>query len=59
MQMLGVVASINGQHVVRDRASASLEDAEQLGCRLAENLLTKGAQAIVGALRMYSRARSK
>jgi hydroxymethylbilane synthase len=49
LQMLGVVASIDGQHVVRDRASASLEDAEQLGCRLAENLLTKGAQAIVGA----------
>jgi hydroxymethylbilane synthase len=50
LQMLSVVASVNGQHVVRARDSASLEDAEQLGSRLAESLLTKGARPIVGAL---------
>jgi hydroxymethylbilane synthase len=50
LQMLSVVASVNGQDVVRARDSASLEDAEQLGSRLAESLLTKGARPIVGAL---------
>jgi hydroxymethylbilane synthase len=54
LQMLGVVASTDGQRVVRDRASSALEEAEQLGILLAESLLAKGAQAIVEGVRVMT-----
>jgi hydroxymethylbilane synthase len=43
----GLVASTDGTHMVRERASAGLDEAEELGSLLAEQLLTNGARELL------------
>jgi hydroxymethylbilane synthase len=50
LQMLGVVASTNGQELFRDQASAPAEQAAELGSQLAKRLLASGAGEILKAL---------
>jgi hydroxymethylbilane synthase len=50
LEMLGVVASTDGQQLFRDRASAPIEQAAELGVQLAERLLTSGASEILKVL---------
>jgi hydroxymethylbilane synthase len=47
LQMLGLVASLDGRKVFRDRVSGSRQKAEELGKQLAERLLAQGAQEVV------------
>jgi hydroxymethylbilane synthase len=47
IRLYGLVADTHGKQVVRDRISGSLEEAEQLGSRLAEQLLANGAAALL------------
>jgi hydroxymethylbilane synthase len=44
----GLVADTEGKQVVRDRISGSLDEAAELGSRLAEQLLAKGARELLG-----------
>lgn len=44
----GLVADTEGKQVVRDRISGLLDQAEDLGSRLAEQLLAKGARELLG-----------
>jgi hydroxymethylbilane synthase len=44
----GLVADTEGKQVVRDRLSGSLDEAEELGTRLAEQLLANGARELLG-----------
>ena len=50
LEMLGVVASTDGQQLFRDQASAPVEQAAELGSQLAERLLASGASHILRAL---------
>jgi len=50
LEMLGVVASTDGQKLFRDQASAPIEQAAELGTQLAERLLASGAREILKAL---------
>ena len=50
LEMLGVVASTDGQQLFRDQASAPIEQAAELGAQLAERLLASGASEILKAL---------
>lgn len=50
LQMLGVVASTNGQELFRDQASAPVEQAAELGSELAKRLLASGASELLKAL---------
>jgi hydroxymethylbilane synthase len=50
LEMLGVVASADGQQLFRDQASAPIEQAAELGEQLAERLLASGASEILRAL---------
>ncbi len=50
LEMLGVVASADGQQLFRDQASAPTEQAAELGSQLAEQLLASGASEILKAL---------
>ena len=50
LEMLGVVASADGQQLFRDQASAPMEQAAELGLQLAERLLASGASEILKAL---------
>ena len=50
LEMLGVVASTDGQQLFRDQASAPIEQAADLGVQLAERLLASGASEILKAL---------
>ena len=43
----GLVADTEGKQVVRDRISGSLDEAEELGNRLAEQLLANGARELL------------
>jgi hydroxymethylbilane synthase len=43
----GLVADTEGKQIVRDRLSGSFEEAEELGNRLAEQLLAKGARELL------------
>lgn len=45
--MHGLVGSVAGDRIIRDRAEGRPEDAERLGRELAESLLKKGADAIL------------
>jgi hydroxymethylbilane synthase len=47
LELLGVVASTDGRQVFRDRASAPVEQAVELGSQLAERLLASGASEIL------------
>ena len=45
----GLVADAEGKQIVRDRLSGSLEEAEELGHRLAEQLLANGGRELLDA----------
>jgi hydroxymethylbilane synthase len=45
----GLVADGQGKQIVRDRISGGLDEAEQLGQRLSEQLLARGARALLEA----------
>lgn len=45
----GLVADTQGKHIVRDRVSGGLDEAEELGSRLGEQLLRRGARALLEA----------
>lgn len=47
LHLEGVVASVDGKHVVRDRIQGSTDNPESLGVRLAERLLERGADCIL------------
>ncbi|MDE2088876.1 MAG: hydroxymethylbilane synthase [Gammaproteobacteria bacterium] len=53
MRLRGLVGRPDGSQIVRGEASGRAQDAEQLGVRLAEDLLSRGARAILDDL--YSR----
>jgi hydroxymethylbilane synthase len=50
LQLLGVVASTDGQQLFRDQISAPIEQATELGSQLAKRLLASGASEILKAL---------
>lgn len=47
LQLLGLVASVDGQQLFRARAHSELTEAETLGVRVAEQLLRQGARTLV------------
>jgi hydroxymethylbilane synthase len=51
LTLTGVVASLDGRTVLRDRSVGPARDAERLGASLAEALLAKGAKALLDASR--------
>ncbi len=46
----GVVASVDGKELIRDRAEGSLQDPQSIGIQLAEQLLERGADKILRAI---------
>ncbi|MCG3778799.1 MAG: Porphobilinogen deaminase [Nitrospira sp.] len=46
----GVVASVDGKELIRDRAEGSLQNPESTGVQLAEQLLERGADKILRAI---------
>ena len=50
LTLTGLVASVDGQHVVRDTATGLCEDAERIGVALGETLLAAGADRILRSL---------
>lgn len=50
LRLMGVVADLQGENVIRAQASESIEDPEALGGRVAEDLLRQGARAILESL---------
>ncbi|MEK6282240.1 MAG: hydroxymethylbilane synthase [Acidobacteriota bacterium] len=48
IRLSGLVADPEGKQVVRDRISGPLDEAEELGSRLAEQLLANGASELLG-----------
>jgi hydroxymethylbilane synthase len=42
-----LVASRDGQQIVRDQISGPIEDAERLGTKLADRLLERGAKKLL------------
>lgn len=51
LRLDGLVASLDGQHVLRASGAAQAADAAELGARIAGGLLQQGAAAIVGGTR--------
>lgn len=47
LHLTGLVASVDGKHIIKDSINGRPEDAERLGVTLAENLLEQGADAIL------------
>ncbi len=47
MTLTGIVASVDGQKVVKDTISGATKDAEQLGIELAQRMRGQGAQEIL------------
>lgn len=47
--LLGVVASFNGERVIRAQACGPANDPERLGATVAEDLLSQGARTILGS----------
>ena len=50
MTVTALVALPDGSDSIRDSVQGPAEDAEQLGIRLAENLLEKGAAELLAAV---------
>jgi len=50
VHLKGLVASLDGSQVLRVSASDKVENAEQLGIQVAEELLEKGADKILDAV---------
>jgi hydroxymethylbilane synthase len=48
IRLSGLVADPEGKQIVRDRISGPLDEAEELGSRLAEQLLANGASELLG-----------
>lgn len=46
----GLVASVDGKEVIRDRVQGTFDDPESAGIRLAERLLTRGGDRILQAI---------
>ena len=46
----GLIASVNGQRLIRDNVRGSIQEADGLGVQLAERLLSVGGQAILNEL---------
>lgn len=47
IRLLGMVADVDGRQLLREEISGSVEEAEELGDRLADRLLRKGANEIL------------
>ncbi|MGH9961993.1 MAG: hydroxymethylbilane synthase, partial [Pyrinomonadaceae bacterium] len=47
LQLLGVVASVDGRQIFRERSNSPLNKADWLGVQVAESLLRQGARGIV------------
>ena len=54
LQLDGLVASLDGQHILRASATGDVSSAIQLGQQVAESLLTQGAAEIIQAARVSS-----
>jgi hydroxymethylbilane synthase len=50
LTLVGLVASLDGQHLIKDQVTGAASDAEQLGADLAERLRAQGAGAILEAI---------
>jgi hydroxymethylbilane synthase len=50
LTLVGLVASLDGQQLIKDQVTGSASDAEQLGADLAERLRAQGAGAILEAI---------
>ena len=50
--LCGLVATIDGTTVIKDTLSGALESSEFVGVKLAERLISKGAQAIIETLKV-------
>ena len=50
LTLTGVVASVDGQRIVKDTVSGSTEDVESIGSKLAEKLRQQGAQEILNEI---------
>lgn len=53
----GLVGSVDGKRLVRDKLEGRTQDAEDVGCRLAETLLSQGAEEILAEV--YGRGEKK
>src|SRR5207247_1473428 len=51
LELIGVVASLDGSRVIRATARASLADANELGLRVGQELMAKGANEILAQVR--------
>ncbi len=51
IELTGFVASIDGKEYLKSSIKSNLEDAKNIGIRLAEELITKGAQNILEEIR--------
>jgi hydroxymethylbilane synthase len=50
LTLTGIVASVDGQQVVKDTVAGDALNAEQLGIELAQKMRTQGAQEILEAI---------
>jgi hydroxymethylbilane synthase len=50
VHLTGLIAEIDGRHIIRDSLSGPLEEAAHIGLRLAETLLARGGRAILDAV---------
>ena len=50
MTLEGLVASVDGKELIRDRAEGGLEDPASIGIQLAEQLLARGGDRILQAI---------
>jgi hydroxymethylbilane synthase len=55
LTLIGIVASVDGQKIVKDTVSGSIEKAEELGIELAQRLRQQGAQEILDAISLETR----
>jgi hydroxymethylbilane synthase len=54
--MIGLVATLDGRRILRDRIAGPLEEAEALGARLADRLIAAGAREILDEVERAARA---
>lgn len=52
LTLCGLVATLDGTTIIKDTLSGALESAEFVGVKLAERLISKGAQAILETLKV-------
>jgi hydroxymethylbilane synthase len=51
VRLQGLVASLNGKHVLKDELTGKSSDAEKVGVKLAEKLIANGAEEILKEIR--------